>query len=51
MTGTRSILAGARSILLVDWPVRDVPNALALAGLEVFVDGGPGPEDWFPTTW
>jgi len=27
--------------------VRDVPNALALAGLEVFVDGGPGPEDWF----
>ncbi len=44
MTGA---LAGVRSILLVDYPTRDVPDALALAGLDVSVHGGPGPEDWF----
>jgi hypothetical protein len=47
MTDPQSILNGARSILLVDWPTRDVPNSLALAGMDVAVHGGPGPEDWF----
>ena len=40
-------LTGVHSILLVDYPSRDVPDALALAGLDVFVHGGPGPDDWF----
>ena len=47
MTDAHSILADARSVLLVDWPTRDVPDSLALAGLDVAVHGGPGPEDWF----
>ena len=46
MTDAPSVLAAARSILVVDWPTRDVPDALALAGLEVVVHGGPGPEDY-----
>lgn len=47
MTDPAAVLAGATTILLVDWPTRDVPDALARAGLEVVVHGGPGPEDWF----
>jgi len=39
-------LAGTHSILVVDWPTRDVPDSSALAGLDVVVHGGPGPEDY-----
>jgi predicted CoA-binding protein len=46
MNDVDSILAGARTFLVVDWPTRDVPNSLALAGYEVVVHGGPGPEDY-----
>lgn len=46
MTDADSILAGARSFLLIDWPTRDVPDTLARAGYEVVVHGGPGPEDY-----
>jgi predicted CoA-binding protein len=46
MTDIASILAGARTILVVDWPSRDVPDSLARAGYEVVVHGGPGPEDY-----
>lgn len=46
MTEVESVLAGARSFLLVDWPTRDVPDTLARAGYEVVVHGGPGPEDY-----
>lgn len=46
MTDPAAILASASSILVVDWPTRDVPDALARAGLEVIVHGGPGPEDY-----
>ena len=46
MTDASSILADARSILVVDWPTRDVPDTLARAGYEVVVHGGPGPEDY-----
>jgi hypothetical protein len=42
-------LAGCRSVLVIDWPSRDVPAALAAAGLTVIVKGGPGPEDY--TVW
>lgn len=45
MTG----LAGVRMILVVDWPSREVPEALARAGYGVVVHGGPGPEDY--TAW
>ena len=47
MTHAASVLATAGSFLLVDWPTRAVPDALALAGYEVISHGGPGPEDYF----
>jgi predicted CoA-binding protein len=34
------------TILVVDWPSRDVPDTLARAGFLVVVHGGPGPEDY-----
>ena len=40
------ILAEARSVLVIDWPSRDVPASLALAGYIVFVNGGPGQADY-----
>src|SRR5215467_26920 len=45
----RRILAGARSILVIDWPSREVPASLAAAGYTVIVKGGPGPADY--TAW
>ena len=48
--GASRILAQTRSVLVIDWPSRDVPAALAgVAGLEVTVKGGPGPTDY--TVW
>jgi hypothetical protein len=40
------LLRATRSVLVIDWPSRDVPVALARAGLEVIVRGGPGPGDY-----
>ena len=40
------VLAETRSVLVIDWPSRDVPEALAFAGYVVFVKGGPGPADY-----
>ncbi len=40
------VLASARTVVLVDWPTKDVPESLARAGLEVFVHGGPAPDDY-----
>ena len=42
-----SLLRGARTVLLVDWPSRDVPDTLARAGYTVIVHGGPNPDDFF----
>ena len=42
----RRLPEDARSVLLVDWPSVEVPRSLARAGLEVFVKGGPDPEDY-----
>jgi hypothetical protein len=42
----RRILAQTSSVLLIDWPSRDVPAALAAAGFAVTVKGGPGPADY-----
>jgi predicted CoA-binding protein len=40
------VLADARSVLVIDWPSRDVPASLTFAGYSVFVKGGPGPADY-----
>ena len=46
MADPHDILAGAQSVLVVDWPIPEVPETLARCGFDVVVDGGPGPEDW-----
>ena len=43
------VLAETSSVLVIDWPSRDVPASLAFAGFTVFVKGGPGPSDY--TAW
>jgi predicted CoA-binding protein len=40
------VLKSVHTVLVVDWPSKDVPDTLARAGLEVTVHGGPGPEDY-----
>ena len=40
------VLAETTSVLVIDWPSRDVPASLAIAGFTVFVKGGPGPADY-----
>jgi hypothetical protein len=42
----RTLLESCRRVLLVDWPSRDVPDALVRAGHTVFVKSGPGPDDY-----
>jgi predicted CoA-binding protein len=41
-----TVLASARSVLLVDWPSRDVPDTLAGAGYRVVVKAGLGPAEF-----
>jgi predicted CoA-binding protein len=43
MTEVERILRTAHRVLLVDWPSREVPQALAEAGYSVVVQGGPEP--------
>ena len=40
------VLAETKSVLVIDWPSREVPASLAFAGYQVFVKGGPGPADY-----
>jgi predicted CoA-binding protein len=40
------ILTTAETVLLVDWPSRDVPDTLSRAGYTVLVKGGPAPDDF-----
>jgi sugar phosphate isomerase/epimerase len=40
------ILQNATSVVVVDWPTKEVPDSLARAGLEVSVHGGPEPDNW-----
>jgi predicted CoA-binding protein len=42
----KEIMRGAHTILVIDWPSKDVPESLAGAGFEVIVRGGPGPTDY-----
>jgi predicted CoA-binding protein len=46
MSDAGKILQTAGTILLVDWPSRDVPETLARAGYVVFVKGGPEPDNY-----
>ena len=41
-----NVLEDATTIVVIDWPSRDVPDSLAKAGLEVHVHGGPEPDNW-----
>ena len=45
MTDPEAILRATRSILVVDWPTRDLPESLTRAGYAVYVKSGPGPDD------
>ncbi len=40
------MFAEVDTVLVIDWPSKDVPEALTLAGFRVIVRGGPGPEDY-----
>ena len=42
----KSVLSGVKTILVIDCPSKEVPEALALAGFEVVVRGGPGANDY-----
>jgi predicted CoA-binding protein len=42
----KDILKTADTILVIDWPSKDVPESLVLADFQVVVRGGPGPEDY-----
>ncbi|MDX6567053.1 MAG: hypothetical protein QOE10_2715 [Gaiellales bacterium] len=54
MTDAEQLLESANSVLIVDWPSRDVPDALARAGYGVVDSQAPGsetrPAAGFPTT-
>ena len=41
-TDGTELLRGTSTILLIDWPSRDVPDSLARAGLQVTSEDGPG---------
>lgn len=43
----KEILKAVETVLVIDWPSQDVPDALTRAGFKVVVKGGPGPEDYF----
>lgn len=40
------VLRACETVLVIDWPRREVPESLVRAGLRVIVRGGPGPEDF-----
>jgi predicted CoA-binding protein len=40
------IFNGVSTVLVIDWPSREVPEMLALAGFQVVVKGGPGARDY-----
>jgi len=47
VTKAGQILRETGSILLVDWPSKDVPETLARAGYTVMVRGGPEPDNYW----
>ncbi len=49
MGQAQEILAGSHTVVVIDWPSREVPETLARAGFAVAVKGGPGPAGF--TAW
>jgi predicted CoA-binding protein len=41
MTDVAKLLAGTKTVLLIDWPSRDVPDTLARSGVTVVSNDGP----------
>lgn len=46
MANAAEILNATESVLLIDWPSRDVPDTLARAGFRVVSQDGPGVENY-----
>jgi predicted CoA-binding protein len=46
VTDAEQLIESANSVLIVDWPSRDVPDTLARAGYRVVVKGGPEPDNY-----
>jgi predicted CoA-binding protein len=46
MTDAERILEAADTVVVVDWPSKDVPDTLARAGFTVLVQGGPEPDHY-----
>jgi predicted CoA-binding protein len=46
MANYRDLLSTSTSILLIDWPNRDVPDTLARHGFSVTSHDGPGPNEY-----
>jgi predicted CoA-binding protein len=46
MADAGKILEQANTVVVVDWPSRDVPDSLARAGYVVIVRGGPEPDNF-----
>ena len=42
----KEMFKSVETVLVIDWPSKEVPEMLALAGFHVVVHGGPGPEDY-----
>ncbi len=42
----KELLRAGDTVLVIDWPSKDVPESLARTGLNVVVRGGPGPGDY-----
>jgi predicted CoA-binding protein len=42
----QTVFSGVKTILVIDWPSKEVPEVLALAGFAVVVRGGPEPTDY-----
>ena len=40
------VLDTARTVVVIDWPTKDVPETLARAGYTVLVKGGPEPDNY-----
>jgi predicted CoA-binding protein len=44
LTDAMQILTATNSVLIVDWPSKDVPDTLVRSGFTVLVKGGPEPD-------
>ncbi|HEV8403724.1 MAG TPA: CoA-binding protein [Candidatus Limnocylindrales bacterium] len=46
MIDAADLLRTVRSVLVIDWPTKDLPETLSRAGYTVFVKAGPGDDDY-----